>query len=110
MGSSSHCLLCGLINHFVDFGLFHDVLHWKSLACICLSLQPVGRHVYANLMGRRYSGVTVDLIVHEIHNVYISLVMICHCVVSSLGINWIVNLLVASVCSGEFGTTERLMG
>ena len=69
-GLQSNCLLCGLINHFVDIGLFHDVLHWKSLACICLSLQSIGRHVYVNLMGR-CSGVTVDPIVHEIHNVYI---------------------------------------
>ena len=70
VGSQSNCLLCGLINHVVGIGLFHDVLHWKSLACICLSLKSVGRHVYVNLMGR-CSGVTVDPIVHEIHNVYI---------------------------------------
>ena len=69
-GLQSNCLLCGLINHFVGIGLFHDVLHWKSLACICLSLQSVGRHVYVNLAGRR-SGVTIDPIVHEIRNVYI---------------------------------------
>ena len=40
------------------------------MACICLSLQSEGRHVYANLMGR-CSGVTVDPIVREIHNVFI---------------------------------------
>ena len=72
----SHCLLCGLINHLVGIGLLHDMLYWKSLACICLSLQYVGRHVYVNLMGRRCSGVTVDHIVLEIHNVYILLVKI----------------------------------
>ena len=60
----------GLFYVWCMFGLFHDVLHWKSLACICLSLQSVGRHVYVNLMGR-CSGVTVDPIVCEIHNVYI---------------------------------------
>ena len=109
-GLQSHCLLCGLINHIVGIGLFHDVLHWKSLACICLSLQYVGRRVYVNLMRRWCSGVTVDLIVHKIHNVYILLVKIWHCVVNSLGINKIVNLLVASVCSGEFGITARSMG
>ena len=64
VGSSNNCLLCGLINHLVGIGLFHDVLHWKSLACICLSMQYVGRHVYVNLMGRRCSGVTVDPIVY----------------------------------------------
>ena len=69
-GLQSNCLLCGLINHVVGIGLFHDELHWKSLTCICLSLQSVGRHVYVNLMGR-CSGVTVDPIVREIHNVYI---------------------------------------
>ena len=74
-GLQSHCMLCGLINHFVDIGLFHDMLHWKSLACICLSLQYVGRHVCVNLM-RRCSGVTVDPIVHEIYNVNILLVKI----------------------------------
>ena len=68
------------------------MLHWKSLACICLSLQYVGRHVHVNLMGR-CSGVTVDPIVHNIHNVYILLVKILHCVVNSLGNNWIVNCL-----------------
>ena len=52
---------------------------------------------------------TVDPVVHEIHNVFILLVKICDCVVNSLGINWIVNLLVASVCSWEFGTTARSM-
>ena len=70
-GFQSHCLLCGLINHFVGIWPFHDVLHWKSLACICLSLQYVGRHVCVNLMGRRCFGVTADPIVHKIHNVYI---------------------------------------
>ena len=70
----SHCLLCGLINHCVGIVLFYDVLHWKSLACIFLSLQFVGRHVYVKLMGR-CSGVTVDPIVHEIHNVYIYLLV-----------------------------------
>ena len=70
-GLQSHCLLYGLINHFVGIGLFHDVLHWKSLACICLSLQYVGRHVCVNLMGRICSGVTVDPFVNKIHNVYI---------------------------------------
>ena len=72
-GLQSHCLLCGLINHLVGIGLFHDVLHWKTLACICLSLslQYVGRHVYVNLIRRRCSGVTVDLIVRMIHHVYI---------------------------------------
>ena len=69
-GLKSHCLLYGLINHFVGSGLFHDVLHWKSLSCICLSLKSVWRHVYVNLMGR-CSGVTVEPIVHDIHNVYI---------------------------------------
>ena len=62
-GLQSHCLLCGLINQYVGIGLFHDVLHWKSLACICPSLQSVVRHVYVNLM-ERCSGVTVDPIVH----------------------------------------------
>ena len=75
-GLQSHCLLCGLINHLVGNGLFHDVLHWKSLACICPSLQYVGRHVCVNLMERRCSGVTVDPIVHEIHIVYRLLVKI----------------------------------
>ena len=89
-------MFCGLFYHFVGIGLFHDVLHWKSLACICLSLQYVGGHVYVNLIGRR-SGVTVDHIVHEIQHVYI--VKILHCVVNSFGINWIVNLFVASLCS-----------
>ena len=69
-GLQSNCLFCGLINHVVGIGLFHDVLHWKSLACICLFLQSVGRHVYVNLMGR-CNGVTCDPIVREIHNVYI---------------------------------------
>ena len=69
-GLQSNCLLCGLINYFVGIGLFHDVLHWNSLACICLSLQSVGRHVYVSLTGR-CSGVTIDPIVHEIRNVYI---------------------------------------
>ena len=69
-GLQSHCLLCGLINNFVGIGLSHDVLYWKSLSCICLSLQSVWRHVYVNLM-KRCNGVTVDPIVHEIHNVYI---------------------------------------
>ena len=49
-GLQGHCLLRGLINHFVGIGLLHDVINWKSLACICLSLQDVGRHVYVNLM------------------------------------------------------------
>ena len=83
-GLQSHCLLCGLINHFVGIGLFHDVLHCKSLACIRLSLQYVGRHVYVNLMGRNCSGVTVNPIVHKIHDVYILLVKIC--VGNSLGL------------------------
>ena len=69
------------------------VFYWKSLACICLSLQYVGKHLYVNLMGRRCSGVTIDPNVHRIHDVYILLVKIWHCVVNSLGINWIVNLL-----------------
>ena len=56
--------------------MFHDVLHCISLACICLSLQYVGRHVYVNLMGKRCSGVTDDPIVQEIHHVYIILVKI----------------------------------
>ena len=43
---------------------------------LCLSLQYVGRHVYVNLMGKRCSGVTVDPIVHRIHNVYILIVKI----------------------------------
>ena len=64
-GLQSHFLLCDLINHFVGIGLFHDVLNWKSLPCICLSLQYVGRHICVNLMGRRCSGVTVDSIVHK---------------------------------------------
>ena len=75
-GLQSYCLLCGLINHLVGIGLFHDVLHWYSLACICLSLQYVRRHAYFNLMGRRCSGVSVDPIVQKIHNVYILLVKI----------------------------------
>ena len=72
-GLQSHFLLCGLINHLVGIRLFHDVLHWKKLGKP-LSLQYVGRHVYINLMGRRCSGVTVDPIVHGIHNEYILLV------------------------------------
>ena len=77
VGSSKQvCLLCGLINHFVGIVLSHDVLRLKSLACICSSLQNVGRHVNVNLMERRCSGVTVDPIVHNIHNVYILLVKI----------------------------------
>ena len=76
MGLPSHCLLCGLINHFVGVGLFHDVLHCKSLAYICLSLQYVGRHVYVNFMGKRCSGVTFDPIVQRIHHVHILLVKI----------------------------------
>ena len=59
--------------------MFHDILHWKSLECMCLSLQYVERHVYVNLMERRCSGVTVDPIVHEIHHVYISLVKMRLC-------------------------------
>ena len=70
VGSSKQLSALWSDQPFVGIGLFHDVLHWKRLACICLSLQSVGRHVYVNLMGR-CSGVTVDPIVHEIHNVYI---------------------------------------
>ena len=69
---------------------------WHAYVCLC---NYVGRHVCVNLMGKKCSGVTVDPIVHEIHNVYILFVKIWHCVVNSLGISWIVNLLVASVCS-----------
>ena len=42
-----------------------------SVSAICR-----GGHVCVNLMGRRCSGVTVDPIVHKIHNVYILLVKI----------------------------------
>ena len=46
-GLQSHCLFCGLINHLVGIGLFHDVDHLEKLgmhmsvsaicreACIC---------------------------------------------------------------------------
>ena len=40
-GLQSHCLLCGLINHFVGIGLFHDVHHWISLACILVNVPRV---------------------------------------------------------------------
>ena len=72
VGSSK---LGGLINHFVSIGMLHDVLHCKSLACICMSLQNGGgggRRVYVNL--NSCSRVTIDPIVHEIHYVYILLV------------------------------------
>ena len=39
---------------------------WHAYVC----LQSVGRHVNVNLTGR-CSGVTIDPIVHGIHNVYI---------------------------------------
>ena len=74
-GLQSHRLLCGLINHFVGIGLFHFGSigkYWHVYVC----LQNVGRHVCVNLMGRTCSGVTVDPIVHKIHNVYVLLVKI----------------------------------
>ena len=50
-------------------------LHWKYWH-VYVCLQNVGRHVCVNLMGRTCSGVTVDPIVHKIHNVYVLLVKI----------------------------------
>ena len=87
--------LGGLINHFVDIGLINDVLHCKSLACVCLHLQNDGRHVFVHL--NSVSGVTIDHSVHEIHHAYVLFVKDRHCVVNSLGIYWIV-VFACDVC------------